>query len=103
MNALVNGTGWNAGQDLKFIEERTQPSRNLIHRLVLDTPRSILDLGCGPDNITQVLREHFPEAKLLGVDRSPDMITRGRDAFRQFSAVGRVIEKHETVICLGDF
>lgn len=76
MNAMSNVADWNAGQYLKFAEERTQPSRDLIHRLALDTPRSILDLGCGPGNSTQVLREHFSEAEILGVDSSPDMIAK---------------------------
>lgn len=40
-------------QYLKFEKERTQPSRDLIHRL-------ILDVGCGPCNSTSALRQRFP-------------------------------------------
>ena len=33
-------------------------------------------MGCGPGNSTAVLRHTFPEARLLGVDLSPEMVER---------------------------
>lgn len=50
---------WDSKQYLKFEKERTQPSRDLIHRLDC-TPRTILDVGCGPGNSTSALRQRFP-------------------------------------------
>ena len=72
---------WNARQYLKFERERTQPSADLIARAASSLggpPRSVLDIGCGPGNSTAALRRAFPEAELLGVDRSPDMLARAR-------------------------
>lgn len=65
---------WNATHYLKYADERTRPSIDLAARINLDGPRSIVDLGCGPGNSTQVLRSRWPQARLLGVDQSPEMI-----------------------------
>jgi trans-aconitate 2-methyltransferase len=65
---------WNPQQYLKFKNERTQPSLDLIARISLDNPATILDLGCGPGNSTAALRRRWPGAKVAGVDNSPEMI-----------------------------
>ena len=71
---------WNPQQYLKFKNERTQPSLDLIARISLDNPATILDLGCGPGNSTAALRRRWPGAKVAGVDNSPEMIeTASRD------------------------
>ena len=76
---------WNALQYLKFERERTQPSRDLAARIELEAPSRILDLGCGPGNSTQVLRERFPSADILGIDSSPDMIRRARKQYPELT------------------
>lgn len=43
--------------------------------------RRIVDIGCGPGDLTRALAEHFPEAHLLGVDLSAAML----DAAQQLS------------------
>jgi len=43
---------WNAVQYMKFADERTQPSYDLISRLENIEPETILDLGCGAGNST---------------------------------------------------
>ena len=68
---------WDSKQYLKFEKERTQPSRDLIHRLDC-TPRTILDVGCGPGNSTSALRQRFPGATILGIDNSEDMIAKAQ-------------------------
>ena len=69
---------WDAAQYLQFAEERTRPCRELAARIAVDSPRQILDLGCGPGNSTQVLAERWPDADLTGIDSSPDMIATAR-------------------------
>ena len=71
---------WDAEQYLKFAGERTQPVFDLVHRIRLENPHRIVDLGCGPGNSTAVLRARWPDALLLGVDSSPDMIQKARQA-----------------------
>lgn len=65
---------WNPDHYLLYAEERTRPSRNLVARIALDAPASIVDIGCGPGNSTQVLRERWPGARIVGMDSSPEMI-----------------------------
>jgi trans-aconitate 2-methyltransferase len=65
---------WDSEVYLKFADERTQPSRDLIHRIQLEEPRHIIDLGCGPGNSTQALRLRWPHATIVGLDNSRQMI-----------------------------
>src|ERR1019366_5548989 len=61
--------------------ERTQPSIDLIQRIALADPRSIVDLGCGPGNSTEALRRRWPGASITGLDSSPQMIEAARQAY----------------------
>ena len=65
---------WNSEQYLMFKNERTQPSIDLANRINIDNPKRIIDIGCGPGNSTQVLAKKFPNAYILGVDNSSNMI-----------------------------
>ena len=72
---------WNDAQYLKFGDERTRAARELLVRVPLERAVEIVDLGCGPGNSTALLRERWPNAKLSGVDSSPEMLGRARRDF----------------------
>lgn len=69
---------WSAAQYLKFMNERTTPARDLLSRVPLQDPKMIVDLGCGPGNSTAVLASRYPNAHLVGMDSSPDMIKKAK-------------------------
>lgn len=74
---------WNAEQYLKFKTERTQPAVDLAARIPLDKPKKILDIGCGPGNSTEILFKRYPDAYILGIDSSEEMITAARRQYPQ--------------------
>lgn len=65
---------WDANLYLKFAKERSQPSLDLISRINLADPRRIIDLGCGPGNSTAMLRQHWADSDITGLDSSAEMI-----------------------------
>src|SRR5579859_428687 len=65
---------WNREQYLKFMNERSRPFFDLLARVPPGNYRHIVDLGCGPGNLTKVLAEQWPKALVTGLDNSPAML-----------------------------
>ncbi len=69
---------WSAAQYVKFEHERTRPVRDLVSRIPNAEVISAADIGCGPGNSTEVLRERYPQADIIGLDSSTDMVEAAR-------------------------
>jgi trans-aconitate 2-methyltransferase len=67
---------WNPQQYLKFSQPRLRPALDLLARIDVTSPRRIYDLGCGTGNITRMLAERWPSARVTGVDDSSEMLAR---------------------------
>ena len=42
-------------------------------------PSVVVDLGCGPGELTLTLADRWPAARVVGIDSSPEMLARARD------------------------
>src|SRR6185437_2644280 len=69
---------WNPATYLQFATERARPFFDLLSRVQADSPDYVVDLGCGPGNLTAVLAARWPAAHVLGVDNSAAMIETAR-------------------------
>ena len=69
---------WNASLYLRFADERTRPARELVERVPLDKVTRAVDLGCGPGNSTELIVERWPQAQVMGIDTSEDMLAAAR-------------------------
>jgi len=71
---------WDPQQYLAFAAPRLQPAIDLLARIPLDDPTTVVDLGCGPGNVTPLLRSRWPDAQIVGLDNSDEMLARAREA-----------------------
>ena len=76
---------WDPDRYLSFADERGRPFLDLLARIGARDPRRVVDLGCGPGNLTSLLVDRWPEADVSGLDSSPEMIERARPADSRIS------------------
>lgn len=69
---------WDPQEYLRFAGERGRPFADLISRVGPADPSYVVDLGCGPGNLTATLSQRWPAAEVEGLDSSPEMIARAR-------------------------
>jgi len=69
---------WDAALYLRFGGERARPFFDLLARVGAELPGYVVDMGCGPGNLTALLAERWPAATVCGVDNSPEMIEAAR-------------------------
>jgi len=72
---------WNPDLYMQFSSERTQPSIDLIGKINQIEPKSIIDIGCGPGNSTQVLVNRWPKSQITGLDSSTAMIKKAKQDY----------------------
>jgi trans-aconitate 2-methyltransferase len=67
---------WDPVQYLNFAEHRRRPAIDLLARIPAAAPATVYDLGCGAGNVTRLLAERWPQARVTGVDSSPEMLAK---------------------------
>lgn len=69
---------WDPDRYLTYADERGRPFVELLARVGATEPAHVVDLGCGPGNLTALLAQRWPGAEVRGLDSSPEMVERAR-------------------------
>ena len=71
-------TQWDPNQYHKYSDHRLRPGLELLDRIPVDNPHQVYDLGCGTGNLTRLVSERWPNAQVIGLDNSDEMIEKAR-------------------------
>lgn len=71
---------WDPERYLTYADERGRPFVELLARVPATDVARVVDLGCGPGNLTALLKERWPSSDVLGLDSSPEMVARARES-----------------------
>ena len=77
---------WDPKLYARYADHRGRPFHELVSRVAAQDPELVVDLGCGNGPLTLALAERWPDARVVGVDASPEML----DAARELDTAGRV-------------
>lgn len=75
---------WDPAKYIKFDDHRNRPFFDLTGRIQAERPALVVDLGCGPGNLTASLAGRWPEARVVGLDSSTDMLARAAPLAKDF-------------------
>ncbi|RST10737.1 trans-aconitate 2-methyltransferase [Streptomyces sp. WAC05374] len=84
---MYSAPTWDPQQYLRHSSHRTRPFLDLLARipeLPADRegrPPRIADLGCGPGNVTALLADRWPGARITGFDLSPEMLEQAKKTY----------------------
>lgn len=70
---------WDPEQYLVYASERSRPFFDLLSQIPLLQAQQVVDLGCGPGNLTLHLVTRFPGARLRALDADPLMLQRAAE------------------------
>ncbi len=71
---------WDPERYLAYADERGRPFLDLLGRVGATRAERVVDLGCGPGNLTALLARRWPGAEVVGLDSSAAMVRAARDA-----------------------
>lgn len=70
---------WDPAKYVEFGNHRDRPYFDLTARVHAGDPLHVVDLGCGPGNLTATLAERWPGAEVVGIDSSAEMLRKAAD------------------------
>lgn len=65
---------WEPDEYSRYQDERQRPLRDLLARIPTLDARRVVDLGCGTGGGTVVVSKRWPQADVVGIDSSDDML-----------------------------
>lgn len=74
------GSSWDPNRYAIFSDHRLRPALELLERVPLSAPRLIYDLGCGTGEIARLMSNRWPDATVVGVDNSAEMLAKARSS-----------------------
>ncbi len=74
-------SNWDPARYLAFGDLRLLPGLDLIDAIPRTDPRRIVDLGCGAGKLTALLASKWPNASVVGVDSSEDMLAEAKRSY----------------------
>jgi trans-aconitate 2-methyltransferase len=77
-SAHAGVVAWDPARYLEYADERSRPFVELMARVRAENPETVVDLGCGAGNLTDLLAARWPLARVVGIDSSPEMVARAR-------------------------
>jgi trans-aconitate 2-methyltransferase len=75
---MTTDAPWDSNQYLTFAGPRLRPAHDLMARIPIEAPATILDLGCSARNVTRFLGQRWPDAVITGIDMSREMLARAK-------------------------
>ncbi|BCW06482.1 MULTISPECIES: trans-aconitate 2-methyltransferase [Micrococcaceae] len=76
---------WDPSKYVEFGNHRDRPFHDLVARIQAASPRKVVDLGCGPGNLTSTLAVRWPDARVIGLDSSGEMLAKAAGQARKFA------------------
>ncbi len=72
---------WNPDIYLRYETYRSRPALDLMNQISLEVDGNIVDLGCGPGNVTVHLKNKWPKRAVTGIDKSDAMLAKARETY----------------------
>lgn len=89
---------WDPDRYLQFDTPRERPAVELLARVNHPAPAAVVDLGCGPGNVTTMLSDRWPGAAITAVDNDPAMLARAERALPDATIVHADIQEYQPPI-----
>ena len=74
---------WDPSKYVEFGNHRDRPFHDLVARIQAESPQKVVDLGCGPGNLTATLAVRWPGARVVGLDSSGEMLAKAAGQARK--------------------
>jgi trans-aconitate methyltransferase len=78
---MSTGYQWDAEEYARSSAAQQGWGLELVDKLALRGDEAVLDIGCGDGRITAEIARRVPRGSVVGIDNSPEMIERARDAW----------------------